>query len=207
MTYFTSTMDLHPSLRIPKNAADQLLPSPSLSLLEFLEFRLPIISSSKVLAPAKFFSDLDPAIMGTDLPQGIVVPSDETVVALAEACKSAIKSGAKSVLSPHIQSNPDNRLPLWTITYWTEVSSLRKTWRTPWIEAEDYLSTRQQRWKGKGATASHQIINNVYDALSSISWAGNVRGFSNEEPLYTLATYATHHWLSDVHENQMLDLL
>jgi hypothetical protein len=47
----------------------------------------------------------------------------------------------------------------------------------------------------------------VYDALGSISWAGNVKGFSNDEPIYKLATYTTHHWLSDVHEDQMLDLL
>jgi hypothetical protein len=47
----------------------------------------------------------------------------------------------------------------------------------------------------------------VYDALGSILWAGNVKGFSNDEPIYKLATYATHHWLSDVHEDQMLDLL
>lgn len=186
---------------------DGLLPSPSLSVLEFLEFGLPLISSSKVLAPAKFFSNLDPAIMGTDLLRGMVVPSDETVVALAEVCKSAVKSGAKSVLSLHIQSAPDKRLPLWVIPYWTEVSSLRKTWRTPWIVAEDYLSTRQQRWKGKNATASHRIIDEVYDALSTLPWAGKLKGFSNDDPIYTLSTYATHHWLSDAHEDQMLDLL
>lgn len=96
------TTDLYPDMQIPQHIVDDLLPSPSLSVLEFLEFHLPLISSSKVLAPAKFFSKLDPEIMGTDLLRGMLVPSDETVVALAEACKLAVKSGAKSVLSPHI---------------------------------------------------------------------------------------------------------
>jgi hypothetical protein len=109
--------DLYPPLRIPQDAVDQLLPSISLSILEFLEFRLPIISSSKVLAPAKFFSNLDPAIMGTDPLRGMVVPSDKTLVALGEACKVAVISGAKSVLSPHTRSVPDKRLPLWIIPY------------------------------------------------------------------------------------------
>jgi hypothetical protein len=67
----------------------------------------------------------------------MVVPSDKTLVALGEACKAALISGAKSVLSPHTRSVPDKRLPLWIIPYWTEVSSLQKTWRTPWMEAED----------------------------------------------------------------------
>jgi hypothetical protein len=88
-----------------------------------------------------------------------------------------------------------------------EVSNLQKTWKTPWVQAEDYLSVRQQWWKGKSAVASHQIIDEVYDALGTLPWAENVKGFSNDEPIYSLATYTTQNWLSDVHENQMLDLL
>jgi hypothetical protein len=55
------------------------------------------------------------------------------------------------------------------------------------------LSTQQQRWKGAGAGDSHRIIDEVYDALGSILWAGNVKGLSNDKPIYKLATYATHH--------------
>ncbi|KAI0691351.1 hypothetical protein C8T65DRAFT_526915, partial [Cerioporus squamosus] len=43
--------------------------------------------------------------------------------------------------------------------------------------------------------------------LSTLSWSGLIRGFDNPEPIETLATYATRDWLSDTHENQMLDLL
>jgi hypothetical protein len=69
------------------------------------------------------------------------------------------------------------------------------------------LEYTEQRWKGAGAGDSHRMIDEVYDALSSILWAGNVKGFSNDEPIYKLATYMTHHWLSNVHEDQMLDPL
>jgi hypothetical protein len=41
----------------------------------------------------------------------MVVPSDKTLVALGEACKAAVISGAKSVLFPHTRSMPDKRLP------------------------------------------------------------------------------------------------
>ncbi|KAG0701715.1 hypothetical protein DFH29DRAFT_1000024 [Suillus ampliporus] len=41
----------------------------------------------------------------------------------------------------------------------------------------------------------------------SISWFGNVKGFENSEPIWNLARYATDQWLSNVHENQMIDLL
>jgi len=89
---------IHPSLCIPSPVVNYLLPDASLSILEFLEFKLPVISSSKFLAPAKFFSKLKPTITQTDLLHGIAVPSEETLPALRAACKSAFISGTVSVL-------------------------------------------------------------------------------------------------------------
>jgi hypothetical protein len=83
---------IHPSLCIPSPAVNYLLPDASLSILGFLKFKLPVISSSKVLAPAKFFSKLEPTITQTDLLHGMAVPAEETLAALGAACKSAIIS-------------------------------------------------------------------------------------------------------------------
>ncbi|KAG2748080.1 hypothetical protein P692DRAFT_20735450 [Suillus brevipes Sb2] len=47
----------------------------------------------------------------------------------------------------------------------------------------------------------------IYNALTCISWSGTLDGFAVAEPVVELAVYATDDWLSDVHENQMLDLL
>ncbi|KAI0311945.1 hypothetical protein OF83DRAFT_1068002, partial [Amylostereum chailletii] len=48
----------------------------------------------------------------------------------------------------------------------------------------------------------------VYDILAILPWHGAMCGFDNPEPTYKLATYITPHaWLSDVHEDQMLELL
>jgi hypothetical protein len=178
-----------------------------LSVLEFLKFRLPIISSLKILAPAKFFSKLNPTITQTNLLRGIAVPSDKTLADLGEACRATISSGVASVQCPHVAANPERRLPLWVIPYWTEASNLQKTHRSPWAEAEDCLRQRQQRWKGTNAVATHQLIDQVYDSLGSLPWSGNIKGFSKPEPIYKLATYATRQWLSTIHENQMLNLL
>ncbi|TFK83070.1 hypothetical protein K466DRAFT_499153 [Polyporus arcularius HHB13444] len=51
------------------------------------------------------------------------------------------------------------------------------------------------------------IVDDVRAILATVPWAGLVRGFDNGEPLHQLATYATRRWFSDVHENQLLDLL
>ena len=51
------------------------------------------------------------------------------------------------------------------------------------------------------------LINQVYNALACISWAGNINRFLASISTDHLATYLTKDWFSDEHENQMLDLL
>ena len=46
-----------------------------------------------------------------------------------------------------------------------------------------------------------------YDVLSYLPWSGNICGFDDDEPLHTLAVYASREWFSTMHENQMLNLL
>jgi hypothetical protein len=52
-----------------------------------------------------------------------------------------------------------------------------------------------------------ELVTDVFKALSTMPWYGNVEGFSNMDPVSTLATYVTRGWFSDVHVNQCLDLL
>src|SRR5882724_103381 len=119
---------IHPSLCIPSPAVNYILPDASLSILEFLKFKLPVINSSKVLAPAKFFSKLKPTITQADLLCGIAMPSEETLAALRAACKTAVESGAASVLCSHIPTPLEKHLPVWAIPYWTEAANLQKNW-------------------------------------------------------------------------------
>ena len=135
---------IHPSLCIPSPAVNYPLPDASLSVLEFLKFKLPVISLSKVLAPAKFFSKFKPTITQTDLLRGIAMPSEETLAALGAACKSAVKSGTALVLCPHVPTPSEKHLPVWVIPYWTEAANLQRNWRSPWVKANDLLRCHQQ---------------------------------------------------------------
>ena len=47
----------------------------------------------------------------------------------------------------------------------------------------------------------------AYNSLSALSWSGNIKGFDDKEPINILVRYATHQWLTDVHEHQMLNIL
>jgi hypothetical protein len=193
---------IHPSLEIPSAAQKILFPNPSLSILQFLQFPLPIISApSTEHAAASFFDNEAPTTYDISLISKIPTPHPTVVTELARVCKAAITSGSSSVSCPHAALAPTNRLPLWILTYWTEVISLRAA-RAPWVRAEESLQKRNRGWK-----KSKSLIDEAYLALSTLPWSGNIQGFSNEEPISTLARYATHEWLTDVHENQMLDLL
>jgi hypothetical protein len=47
----------------------------------------------------------------------------------------------------------------------------------------------------------------VQGALQDLPWAGDVYGFTEDEPVTRLADYLSDKWLSMVHVNQQLDLL
>ncbi|KAG1737088.1 uncharacterized protein EDB91DRAFT_1055161 [Suillus paluster] len=99
------------------------------------------------------------------------------------------------------------RLPCWVLTYWYEVIAIRANYLEPWARAEENLEKRNQSWKDKDKDETQTLIAKIYHAFSCISWCGNIRGFSIEEPIVELSKYASNQWLSDVHENQMLELL
>ncbi|KZP06265.1 hypothetical protein FIBSPDRAFT_764713 [Athelia psychrophila] len=54
---------------------------------------------------------------------------------------------------------------------------------------------------------SHRLIEEVYGCLQGLGWHGKTKGFSNQDPISSLARFATRQWLSDANEDQMLDLL
>ncbi|KZP08149.1 hypothetical protein FIBSPDRAFT_761876 [Athelia psychrophila] len=88
-----------------------------------------------------------------------------------------------------------------------EVSELRKGPRAAWTEADDCLQAHQNSRKEKGRTESHRLIEEVYGCLHGIGWHRKTKGFSNQDPISSLARFATQRWLSDANEDQMLDLL
>jgi hypothetical protein len=77
----------------------------------------------------------------------------------------------------------------------------------PWRKAKEFLQWQSQIWKMQGKEETHKLIGGVMDTLAILPWAGNIKGFESEEPIYELARYTTNDWLTNVHESQMLNLL
>ncbi|KAI0757478.1 hypothetical protein C8Q80DRAFT_1282759, partial [Daedaleopsis nitida] len=52
-----------------------------------------------------------------------------------------------------------------------------------------------------------KLVDQAHNSLSSLPWSATLSGFSKREPVATLTSYLSRTWLSDIHENQLLDLL
>jgi hypothetical protein len=199
---------LHPALDIPAAAQAKLLPCLALSVCELLKFPFSIVSRTTNTHPkSAYFSGNAPTHLDASTIQKIPMPCAETVGELGRGCSTSEFLGAKSLLCAHIPS-AEYYLPLWVITFWTEVIELRTKWLEPWVHAEDALRRRKTVWRRQtDPNVTHTLVGEVMDVLSILPWSGDVRGFDNAEPVYHLATYATREWFSCVHQNQMLDIL
>ena len=119
---------IHPSLEIPAEVQAQILPDASLSVLDFLQFPLPIISGAATChKPSDFFSSHTPTIHDIQVIKLIPIPPAKTVTDIVAVCKGAIMSGTRSVKCPHAPSASKEKLPVWVILYWAEVLQLRTT--------------------------------------------------------------------------------
>ena len=200
-------------LTMPATAVACLLPSPSLSILGFLEFVLPpptgpIIPSKNHAPPSAYFSFDQPNIEDIQVIKAIPVPPPDVIDTLL--CHAAtLTSTVYSVQCIHLihPMATSYRLPLWIISYWLEVSHLRDTIRPPWVTVEQILKQRGHSWRKADAKNDHELVQQAYMMLGSLSWTGYTLGFKTHEKIHYLSTYMTHEWLSDVHEMQMLKLL
>jgi hypothetical protein len=200
---------IHPSLEIPAEIQAEAFPDATISVLDFLQFPLPVISGTTPRYKAsEFFTNHQPTTRDFRIIQKIPVPPARTVTDLVAACKVAVQSGMQSVQCQHAPSASRKSLPMWVIPYWAEVLELRTTSRKAWVQAEEFIRVRKKlRMKTPEGATTDAIMQEAYDMLSCLPWSGNIRGFDHNEPLYKLATYASHQWLATTHEDQILDLL
>jgi hypothetical protein len=138
----------------------------------------------------------------------IPIPPASIVAELATACKEAIQSGVQSVQCLHMPSASTWHLPIWIITYWSEVLELHATLYKAWVKAEEFIWQRKKVWKKVLSVDNvNDVMEEAYNILSCLSWSGNVLRFDGYDLIYKLATFASHAWLATTHMDEMLDLL
>ena len=176
---------IHPGLKIPGDLSAALLPDPRISILDLLKYPFPTISVATPKTPTLelFISQAEPDSIEQldEAVRRIPIPPVAVVLALGKACKAGL--GFRSVACPHAPWIKESNLPIWVITYWTEVVTICGKWREPWLRAETSLHQRRRTWK-KGAS---DLVTDVFSALSTMPWHGDVKGFTNPEPISSLA--------------------
>jgi hypothetical protein len=190
--------------QIPPEIHKAILPDEDLSILDILKFPLPAVARS-ITGPYQvqnFLSHLIPTV--TTINEIQVIPTPPLTV-LDELVRSPDLSVSQSVLCSHMRGlGSTERLPIWILSYWIQVSQLRPL-KKKWLDADESL--QKQEYSKQHTDDTKVMIKQVYNALACISWASNIQGFSASITTDHLATYLTKGWFSDEHENQMLYLL
>ena len=141
---------------IPQELEHALLPSPYLSMAKMMEFPLPLQSTAITgFQPAQFFSK-DADITDSDLlvrARRLAIPDAKTIYKLLECSRRRMLDGFRSVIYSHVGAV--KHFPLWILTYWDAVSTLKRDAWARWRKSQQQPSSgstprrksaRGQRW-------------------------------------------------------------
>lgn len=108
---------------IPQNVTSTQLPMANLSVIDFLSYELPRVSSELISSKIDVWFNREPPNISMDLDNTLIrrsIPSHDFLKQLEVAFGQAWFDGAKSVVDQ--QFNGKDRLPLWIISNWKEVA-------------------------------------------------------------------------------------
>lgn len=199
---------------IPHCLYSTLLPHPDMSISDFLSFELPMQFDSlfgiERINIQGFWSKALPMCINLENVQRLQklpIPSSAVLDSFQqEFTRLPDQHEIKSIIYNHLpSSNPavSTRFPLWVFNYWVQVSQLRTYARGPWNRAQHWAANQHlTRFPER-----RRLSNEIHEALGHVAWAGNVHGFSDPEPVTSLARYLSTDWLATTQINQQLDLL
>jgi len=189
----SSKLDL---LKIPPDVQQRILLNENLSILDFLQFRLPVVARSPITDCQKYLSSLPPTITSIKEIQSIPTPSLDVINELARVPDVTFY---RSILCPHAPGLINEALPMWILDYWTQLTRIRPL-KNQWAGAEESLqaqkSSRNHSLNTKG------LIIQIYNALACTSWSGIIKGFQASITMDHLSHYLMKNWLTDEHETK-----
>ncbi|KAG5649971.1 hypothetical protein H0H81_001272 [Sphagnurus paluster] len=187
------------SVRFPPDIQQHLLLK-TLSVCDFVMLDLPPSTPAVMTRLAqmpKYASKLEPTVHNVNEIVSILSPSDNILETLQQSIHFGL---VKSILSPHSPISGGRRYPLWLVSFWAELSSIRKI-QQKWRTAIASLETQIDRNKESGP------LRQAFFTLSQIQWTGRLQGFRKGIDLHQLSVYFTREWLTNDHELVMLDAL
>lgn len=179
---------------IPAAISNILLPSPRLSIMDFIQYPTPPKNLGRPLsAMPTLFSETPSAI--TDEHNAIALrrlprPSSDDIV---KCRKKLLEAGAKKSQSIDypISKQTTLKVPIWVFDYWEALKEICEE-KALWLAVEKKL-------KEEGA---HEIL----DLLSTVPWNYSLPPFLGFH-VTELAKFCTDDWLGDVQMDQMVFII
>lgn len=196
---------------IPSPYIEDLLPDAKLSIRELICFKFPpLLSSTGKTSAHSFVSSEEPTVSNDsgiqNMLRQIPIPAAETLLELTKFATGG-HPNFHSLVCPHTRAAIGERLPLWVISFWLKAFKTITTSVQPWMHVDEHLAHLEDNWKKANATKSLDKLTETQKVLATLPWTTQIQSIDIPDPVHELATYASREWLSDVHENQMLELL
>jgi hypothetical protein len=149
-------------LQIPPDIVLQLLPNENITILNFLDFPLPLTAapSSEIFTSKQFLSNHLPDVTSLDIIRSTPTPSEVIIRGLVSAIKVA-SDAVESITCPHVASASPKHFPVWLAAYWFELLLVRQI-RKCWSSAE------------KGLQKIAGLRKDLADSIP-IYWSGSLR--------------------------------
>jgi hypothetical protein len=181
---------------IPIHIQEQLLPSPKISIQQFINFPLPKPSTviKTILTSSEYFSRYDPEPITERLLERmrrLSMPAPAVIEELTNIGRQAWLDGFKSVKYVHISDGVSTHFPLWLISFWSDVYNIRTTARDPWVKAKTWFAMELQQKKSLHRRIYAEDVNIL---LFELPWGIKKCGLSDSEPIHTLWRFFGPHF-------------
>ena len=193
-------------LTVPTKVHTTLLPHEHLSLYELADFKLPP-QKVPTINDAVYLSDEEPSDLSEAMLQKLrylPIPNTTTIQLLVKASSIACANGARSLRYGHLSTETATAFPIWVVTLWKEFLDAQQI-VAKWSICKDWvLSQQQQRKSTKIRTLADEA-----SSLMTVLPYGVLRpsGLSDASPIHELSRYLGTNWLSEVHVNDLLEVL
>ncbi len=175
-----------------------LLPDPRVSVLGLLASELPPRPSAITHADASRSFSFDPPTEDLPALTDRPLPHPQFIQKLQKEFGKAWFSGALSVVDGRFKNS---RLPLYVITYWTEMTLIYDK-RVEWARADVWL----RRYEGRDDALVEEGTR-VRMAMGALAWGLRLRGLEADTGAETLAGLLSDEWLNDEHINMLFEEL
>jgi len=170
------------------------LPSPSLPVMELLNFSTPLISQSlRNIDPNSLFSHNKPTHKSFEC-LCLAAPSRETLNAIRDCAGQAMLDGKVSIR--HWDRDDIflafNALGIWAFI--TEAITAKNAW------------SGALRWMNNNVIPS-EYVHHVTSLLTTVPWKDNIKGLDSGLSVTDMAVFLSENWLTDDHIDSMLSAI